>query len=242
MRVEIHDAGNPAGTPLVLVHGLGSSPRCWERNLAALGARHRLRLVDLFAPAGGRRRVGRPRTGFSLETAATELAERLGLDGHAPATVIGHSMGGLVALHLATHAPHLVSRLVLVDAPAMPVQRSRFRQAGAIMRSSFRADLAGTAVVASAFLSTGPLLLLAATRATLRADLGEHAHRTGLPTLLVWGAQDTIVPVEVGRRLAAAMPQSTLAVMEGVGHQPMWEAPEAFHALVDAFLLPQASA
>jgi len=145
-------------------------------------------------------------------------------------------MGGLVALHLAAHAPDLVSRLVLVDVPAVRVLRPRFSQVGAILRSSFHADLAGTAVVASAFLSTGPLLMLAATRATLRADLGEHAQRTGVPTLLVWGASDSIVPVETGHRLAASMPQARLAIMDGIGHQPMWEAPEAFHAVVASFL------
>jgi pimeloyl-ACP methyl ester carboxylesterase len=234
--MQIREAGDPDGPPLVLVHGLGSSPRCWERNVAALGASHSLRLVDLFAGSDGMRRIHRPRTRFSLEGSATELAERLAGEDHGPATVIGHSMGGLVALHLATHAPGLVSRLVLVDVPAVPVRRSRFRQFGAIVRSSFQADAAGTAVVASAFLRTGPFLLAAAARATLRADLGEHAQRTGVPTLLVWGANDTIVPVEIGHRLAAAMPQASLAVMDGIGHQPMWEAPEAFHMLVAPFL------
>jgi pimeloyl-ACP methyl ester carboxylesterase len=234
--MQIHEAGDPEGPPLVLVHGLGSSPRCWDRNLAALGARHSLQLVDLFAASDGYRRVGRPRTRFSLEDAATELAADLTERAQGSATIIGHSMGGLVALHLAAHAPHLVSRLVLVDVPAVRVRRSRFSQAGAILRSSFRADLAGTAVVASAFLSTGPFLMLAATRATLRADLGEDAQRTGVPTLLVWGSRDSIVPVETGHRLAASMPQARLTIMDGIGHQPMWEAPEAFHAVVVPFL------
>lgn len=234
--MRIHEAGDPGGSPLVLLHGLGSSPRCWERNLAALGAGHRLQLVDLFAASDGRRRVTRPRPGFSLEGAATELAVQLAERAQGPATVIGHSMGGLVALHLAAHAPDLVSRLVLVDVPAVRVHRPWLSQAGAILRSSLHADLAGTAVVASAFLSAGPLLMLAATRATLRADFGEHAQRTGVPTLLIWGAEDSIVPVETGHRLAASMPQARLLILAGIGHQPMWEAPEAFHAAVAPFL------
>jgi pimeloyl-ACP methyl ester carboxylesterase len=234
--MKIHEAGDPTSPPLVLVHGLGSSSRCWDRNLAVLGARHCLQLVDLFAGDEGRRRLGRLRTGFSLEGAATDLAARLRERRRGPAIVIGHSMGGLVALHLAAQAPDLVSRLVLVDVPAVRVPRSRFRQVGAILRSSFRADLAGTAVVASAFLSTGPFLMVAATRATLRADFGEDAQRTGVPTLLVWGSRDAIVPVEIGHRLAAAMPQASLTIMEGLGHQPMWESPDAFHALVGRFL------
>jgi pimeloyl-ACP methyl ester carboxylesterase len=235
--MQIRDAGDPSGPPLVLVHGLGSSPRCWERNLAALGARHSLVLVDLFAAAKGQPRIRRPRTRFSLEEAATQLAERLVERDAGPATIIGHSMGGLVALHLAAHAPALVSRLVLVSVPAVPVPRSRFGQVGAVLHSSLHADLAGTAVVASAFLSTGPFLLVAATRATMRADLGAQVDQlTGVPTLLLWGDKDTIVPVEIGHRLAAAMPHACLTVMAGIGHQPNWEAPEAFHAAIAPFL------
>jgi pimeloyl-ACP methyl ester carboxylesterase len=236
--MRIHEAGDPGGPPLVLVHGLGSSPRCWDRNLAFLGAGHSLHLVDLFAaPAPeARGRVRRPRTRFSLEEAATELAAQLTECAQGPATIVGHSMGGLVALHLAAHAPDLVSRLVLVDVPAVRVPRSRFSQAGAILRSALHADLAGAAVVASAFVSAGPFLMLAAARATLRADLGEHVERTGMPTLLVWGAMDSIVPVETGQRLAAAMPRARLMIMDGIGHQPMWEAPESFHAVVAPFL------
>ena len=238
--MQIRDAGDPGGPPLVLVHGLGSSPRCWERNVAALGARHRVLLVDLFAAADGQRRIRRPRTRFSLEDAATELAEQLAERETGPATIIGHSMGGLVALHLAAHAPALVSRLVLVSVPAVPVPRSRFRQVGAVLHSSLHADAAGTAVVASAFLSTGPFLLVAATRATMRADLGDKVDQLAeVPTLLVWGEKDSIVPVEIGRRLAAAMPQSSLTVMAGLGHQPNWESPEAFHTAIADFLEAQ---
>jgi pimeloyl-ACP methyl ester carboxylesterase len=237
--MQIRDAGDPCGPPLVLVHGLGSSPRCWDRNLAVLGAGHSIQLVDLFAAAHGQRRIRRPRTRFSFEEAASQVAGSLEERNRGPATIIGHSMGGLVALHLAARAPALVSRLVLVSVPAFPVPRSRFRQAGAILLSSLRADAAGSAVVASAFLSTGPFLLAAATRATMRADFGEDAQRTGVPTLLVWGDRDSIVPVEIGRRLVAAMPQARLAVMEGLGHQPMWEAPEAFHAAIASFLEPK---
>jgi pimeloyl-ACP methyl ester carboxylesterase len=235
--MQIHEAGDPGRPPLVLVHGLGSSPRCWDRNLAVLGARHSLQLVDLFAASVKRRpRVRRPRMRYSLEEAAAELAGHLTDRARGPSTIIGHSMGGLVALHLAAHTPELVSRLVLVDVPAVPVRRSPISQAGAILRSSFHADLAGTAVVASAFLNIGPLLMLAATRATLRADFGEHARQTGVPTLLVWGSRDSIVPVETGQRLAASMPQARLVIMDGIGHQPMWDAPEAFHAVVSPFL------
>lgn len=235
--MQIRDAGDPGGPPLVLVHGLGSSPKCWGRNIAALGARHSLQLVDLFVAADGQHRIRRPRTRFSLEEAATQLAEQLAERDNGPATIIGHSMGGLVALYLAAHAPSLVSRLILISVPAVPVRRSRFRQVGAVLSSSLHADAAGTAVVASAFLSTGPFLLVAATRATIRADLGEEVDQlAAVPTLLVWGAKDSIVPVEIGQRLAAAMPQASLTVMEGIGHQPMWEAPEAFHAAIAPFL------
>ncbi|HET6819085.1 MAG TPA: alpha/beta fold hydrolase, partial [Candidatus Limnocylindria bacterium] len=57
-----------------------------------------------------------------------------------------------------------------------------------------------------------------------------------VPTLLVWGEDDALVPAEVGERLATLIPGSQLQLIPGAGHQPQWEVPEAFHAAILPFL------
>jgi pimeloyl-ACP methyl ester carboxylesterase len=77
---------------------------------------------------------------------------------------------------------------------------------------------------------------MAATTATLRADLAALADRITMPCLLVWGARDAIVPLEVGARLQGALAHATLAVVPDAGHQPQWDQPDAFHAAILPFL------
>ena len=225
--MRISERGDPSRSPLVLLHGLASSPRCWQRTLPAVEQRHHVLLVDLFA--GGRRR-------FGLEHVARELTLRLRDLGAGPAVLVGHSMGGLVALLVAAEAPQLVASLVLVDVPAIPIRRRRLGQVAAVVRSSVRREASAIGLVLGCVLRTSPIALIAATRATQTADLGQQAAEAALPTLLVWGAADAIVPPIVGERLARGMPAAELVVIPGAGHQPMWEAPAAFNAALTAFL------
>jgi 3-oxoadipate enol-lactonase len=91
-------------------------------------------------------------------------------------------------------------------------------------------------VVARTVLTANPIQLLAATSASLRAEPTGLAARLEMSTLLVWGRDDRIVPAEVGVQLAAAIPDATLVVIEGAGHQPQWDRPDAFHAAVLPFI------
>jgi pimeloyl-ACP methyl ester carboxylesterase len=226
--MHIHDAGNAQGPPLVLIHGLSSSHRCWERNLTALGQDHYLQLVELFPR-------GRRGMRFDLSETARELVQALRA-GPTPVAVIGHSMGGLIALHLAAQAPELIDRLVLAAAPVGKPSRSLLGQLGGVVMSGTRTDLQSVSLVMGTLLAAGPMRMAAATHATLRADLAAEAATLPMPTLLVWGDDDRLVPVEIGRRLAQLIPDAQLVAIPGAGHQAMWEAPDAFSAAVLRFL------
>lgn len=225
--MRITERGDPSRPPLVMLHGLASSPRCWQRTLPAVEQRHRVLLVDLFAGATRR---------FNLEHIARELAQSLAGLGLGPAVLVGHSMGGLVALHIAAESPELVASLVLVDVPAIPVRRRRLGQALAVARSSARREASALGLVLGCVLRTSPIALIAATRATVAADLERQAADAAFPTLLVWGGRDAIVPPVVGERLARGMRAAKLVVIPDAGHQPMWEAPGEFNAVLQGFL------
>jgi pimeloyl-ACP methyl ester carboxylesterase len=191
--MRITERGDPSRPPLVMLHGLASSPRCWQRTLPAVEHCHRVLLVDLFAGATRR---------FGLEDSARELVEALAAQGVGPAAMVGHSMGGLVALHVAALAPEQVDSLVLVDVPAIPIRRRRLGQALAVARSSVRREASALGLVLGCVLRTSPMALIAATRATAAADLERQAVDAAVPTLLVWGARDGIVPLQIGERHA----------------------------------------
>src|SRR5581483_1554615 len=98
-----------SGPPVVLLHGLSGSSRWWRRNIGALAPHRRVYIVDLIGFGASR---GQAR--FVLAEAAGTLMRWLDLLGLARASLVGHSMGGLIAAELAADAPDRVDRLVLV--------------------------------------------------------------------------------------------------------------------------------
>jgi pimeloyl-ACP methyl ester carboxylesterase len=216
-----------SGPPLVLVHGVASSAAVWARNLGPLAEHHRVYQLDLFAA---------PSRAFALDASADALGEWVANLPDGPAVLVGHSMGGYLAARVAATHPRAVSRLVLVDAAAVPSRLSLAARALRVVRAGRRDDAATRALVAAGMRQSGRLRCWRAALQTLRSDLGPELGRIRVPTLVVWGADDAVVPIDVGERLAASIPQARLAVLDGAGHMPMWEEASAFNALLGAWL------
>ena len=98
------------GPPVLLLHGLGDSSATWSALLPELARTHRVIAPDLL----GHGRSDTPRGDYSIPAHANDLRDLLGALGIRRATVIGHSLGGGLAMQLAYQFPHLVDRLVLV--------------------------------------------------------------------------------------------------------------------------------
>ncbi len=99
------------GPPVVLIHGLGASVEFWERNIIALGERFRVYAFDLV----GFGRTDKPDVVPSLDIAVRHVVGFLDAQGVARASLVGNSMGGLIALLTAARFPQRVHKLVLVD-------------------------------------------------------------------------------------------------------------------------------
>lgn len=225
--MRLHRHAHHAAPTLVLIHGLSSSHRVWQRNLAALARDYQVLTVQLFGWRSGWR--------FDVSEQATTLADAIA-DERRPVAMIGHSLGALVAMQLAMDHPDLVRRLVVMDVPALPPAASWPQRLSGLTRPSVLADARSLGVVTRTVLSSNPWQLMSATLAAARTDLGAVAPAIEVPTLIVWGEHDGIVPLEIGQRLTALMPNSRLEIIEGAAHQPQWEAPDAFHAAVLPFL------
>jgi pimeloyl-ACP methyl ester carboxylesterase len=140
--VNIHYLCGGSGSPLVLVHGLGSSAAVeFYHNLEPLAAHHRVLAIDL--PGFGR--SDKPVITYSMDLFVKAVSDLMATEGAARAAVMGVSMGGRVALGLALDSPQLVERLVLVDALGVGAPRRVFAYRILLTKGLGELTLRGTA-------------------------------------------------------------------------------------------------
>ena len=108
------DTSRPEGEPIVLLHCFSCSSRWWDAMLPQLNEHHRVIRIDLIGHGGSEK----PTSGYEIDAQGGAIAEALSQLGVQGATVVGHSLGGLVATSLAETASQLVDRVVLIATPA----------------------------------------------------------------------------------------------------------------------------
>lgn len=262
VRLHYRDQGARAGPAVVLVHGFGASLLDWEPWVAALGGDYRLISVDL--PGHGLTRAP-PGYVASMDGDA-DLVDRLAtaLDVR-PYVVVGNSMGGGVAWDDALrHGDHLRG-LVLVDSVGIPDPKRReggpliFKllanpvgraliknlDTTALVRNGLRSAFVDPNLVTPALvdryveLSRAPGhrdILLAMNAGPHKAVTPQTFSAIAVPTLVMHGDVDALIPASGGRALAAAIPGARLIVYPGVGHVPMEQIPDRSAADLRAFL------
>ena len=220
------------GPPVVLMHGLGGSARWWRSTTAALAVDHRVIVPELPGFGYG---LAVPR--FHLPDAVAvlgRLCARLGLERPA---LVGHSLGALVCLGAAAAAPSAVGRLVLISPP---VRTASPRLAGNLLpmiRTLAGLPPSAALTVVSDVASRAPLALWEAAAEILarEGDAGLEAEPP-VPTLVVLGARDAVVPVGGAGWIARALPGARVVVLPGAGHVPMFDRPQALNAELRRFL------
>lgn len=225
--------GPPAAAP-VFIHGSGGDHRVWGHQTACFAGGA---YVDLPGhPAG-------TAVGDGPELAEA-MAGALG-DSERPVVLVGHSLGGALALEVALAQPELVEGVVVVASGArLPVPDRAF--AGleadfdgecARLLAGFLADPgAATVPVAEALVECGPETLAADYAACRSIDLRGRLDDLAVPVLVVAGSDDPLAPPWLARELAEELPLPTMVVVEGVRHMPMVEAPATVNLLIGAYL------
>jgi pimeloyl-ACP methyl ester carboxylesterase len=247
--------------PVVLVHGLGGSATNWTALAPLLARRRRVLVADL--PGHGRSApLARVRQLTDLADHLATLAEARGF---LPGAVVGHSMGGVVALRLAVERPEAVRALVLVDSAGIVSTTTRARRALNVATlvqpakrvAPFRARVAVSPLLRRAvFGYWGAVDPAALTTESVIGYLEGPAHATGVraaalaltadepradtdrvrcPALVVWGARDRMTPIRDGFEFARRL-RAPLRVVPATGHLLPAEAPEACRALLEQFL------
>lgn len=238
------------GQPLVFLHGAGGlSPR--DPALRRLS--ERFEIVAPVHPGFARlEELDDLEDVHDLALYHDDLLETLGLQGVA---VMGHSFGGMLAAELAAHVPARVGRLVLVSAvglwrdedPVADLLSARPADLPRLLWADPGGPAAAEAMSAMADPDADPVeQMLAASRAITAATkylwpipdhgLARRLYRIRAETLVVWGAQDRLVPASYGKDFAGRIAGSRLEVIEGAGHAVTYERLEQFCALVEQFL------
>jgi 3-oxoadipate enol-lactonase len=257
VRIHYERAGS-GPEALLLLHGIGSNSRAFRHQLAGLSDAYAVIAWD--APGYGRSED--PSAPFSmadLADRAVELLDELQID---TAHVLGLSMGGVVAQLVTLRHPWRVRSLILADtnpgggAVAEPERSARVQQrldalarlgprgmaeqrAPHLVSSGASADL--VAELTSIMAEVRPAGFGAAAKALGATDLTAQLSTIRVPTLVIHGEQDAVVPPETGRRLAAAIPNAKFVLIPNAGHVSNQEQPEAFNAAVRAFITPSPS-
>lgn len=260
--LHVYETGLVDGLPVLLLHGFLTSAETWRAVLPAL-ARHRVVLVDL--PGFGMSPDPRT-DGWTAERVADLLAGLLDALGLATPAVVGSQMGGSLAAWLAARHPERVSRLVVMAAGALgeaaanlglyrllatPVlgaavartfpRRLFSAEWAAAHGPGFMPDPAAVARWHRQLQRRGPAM--ARFGLGVRLSYGESFDvlpglLSGLPTptLLLFGADDRLVPPATGRRFAELLPNSRLVLLPGCGDFPQEERPAEVAAALTEFL------
>ena len=235
-RYAIHAQEFGSGeSTLLLLHGLSGSSRWWARNIPELALRYRLVVPDLVGFGRSRTRVRLP----DFETLARLLGAWLEARQVRKVTLVGHSMGGQIGIHLAARDPERLDRLVLVDAAGIPrvlAPRTLLRlaaDAGPLWRWG---DPAFLPTIAGDALTAGPRALLRSLYNILQDDVRALLPSIRVPTLIVWGERDQLVPLEHAREMRESIPDSHLVVLRGAAHNPMIDRPADFNRILIRFI------
>lgn len=252
------------GRTIVLLHGFGESGGIWQPVADPLSAEARVLIPDLPG-CGAARGTFDPRQPASLEVWADQLARTLHDAGSATCTLVGHSMGGYIALAFAERHPQRLDGLVLFHSTALPDSEAkrtlRSRSIEFMRRHGVEAFLreAIPALYAPAFREAHPDRVDAHIRDTLgwavpdlligqyqammdRPDRRRHLQDSRRPTLFIAGALDKAVPLEESRHQIERLRPGQGVVWDDVAHMGMWECPERTLDRLRRFLTPEENA
>jgi len=259
-----HPASRGDRDPVLLVHGLGGQWQNWLENIPRLAQDRRVVAMDL--PGFGLTPEAEDDEDITITRYGrwvNELADRLGLG---KVDLVGNSMGGYIAAEVAIQFPERVSRLVLVSAAGIssaeviqaPILTLGRMAAGLASNSVTRyrrlAARPVTRHMSLALVARHPRLLKAdlayegffkgggkpgfgaALRASLDYDFRDRLPDVEVPTLIVWGERDSIIPTRDADEFERLIEDSRKIVMKDTGHVPMAERPDAFNDVLVEFL------
>lgn len=260
MQVHYRDEGT--GFPIVLLHGTASSLLTWDAWNQQLIKNYRVIRMDL--PAFGITGPNKNAT-YSIENYTTFLHQFLSKIQIEKCYLAGNSLGGNIAWNFTANHPEKVAKLILIDASGFPTNKPQplvFRMARTpilnslflyftpkyFIKKNIQEVYADDSKITDELINRYHLLALRTgnrqafiDRAKTDSTPNENSNIEKLkniqtPTLLIWGAKDTWIPLENGKQMDRFLPNSKLVIIENSGHVPMEENPKESLLILKDFL------
>lgn len=244
---------------IVMLHGAAADKTSWTRFAKYLGRKFPFVIPDF--PGHGKS-IADINLNYSINAQAERLKELLSILGIKRVHLIGNSMGGTIAIHLASTSPNLVASLILIDAAGFEASPSWLRQHLAHMgtnpmielrdasdyRAMMRIGMESPPYIPEIILSALARVFVKrkAINQKIVKDIEQDVDQTGslskivAPALIIWGAADKIEHVDNAEFLHQRLTNSRKIVMEGIGHVPMVEAPKQVAAACSSFFASMA--
>jgi pimeloyl-ACP methyl ester carboxylesterase len=249
------EMGDPAGKPVVLIHGYTDNARDWAPLIPYLSKSDRLIMVDIRGHgASSKPECCYTRLDFAYDIKL--LLDALHID---KADIVGHSLGSIITQTFAEYWPERTRRVVLIAStggprPGAPPAKPAFDFTSEIRKLKEPIDPDSPFMIAWWDSPTPvnpdfirrqrkdaagiPLRVWLAVldQGLTGADLQATLPRLKAPTLLIWGSADPIMGEDVRATLREALPAAQVKIFPGLGHNPFWEDPQGVADAVNGFL------
>ncbi len=259
LKIAYHDVGE--GAPALLVHGFASSSFTWTRLLPLLPKDRRYVALDLKGFGYSDKSMDGRFSPFRQARLLADVAEKLDLK---KIVLVGHSFGGSVALlsFLSTSIRKRVSKIVLIDAAVYPnplppfVKQLRIPLANNLVFSYVNSEILSKVILEETYFDKGKIddefvmeyavlmrlpgavdcLIKSAERLSEGGGLAKRLGNVKIPSLVIWGENDGILPVSDAYRFLEDLPNVRLVVVPDCGHAPQEERPKDVAAAMSDFL------
>jgi pimeloyl-ACP methyl ester carboxylesterase len=244
---RLHYLAEGKGPALLILPGLLSTAADAAPLMASLAPDRRVFALDLL----GQGRSDKPDIDYTIAQHSAAVIAFLEQQGGAPTDILGVSLGGWIALDVAAKRPDLVRRLILASsgglrfetdlapesfAPQTPEQLSQLLAIQSAKPPSAIPGFIVDDILRNLKRSERAALRTARSMITWREAYDGRLGTIRVPTLVYWGRLDRVIPLSVGRRLAAGIPNARLAVSDDCGHLAVLECKQGFLHAAQAFL------
>lgn len=244
--IELYYIEKGKGSPMVFVHGWMDDHSVWDSQMEYFSKNHRVIAYD----QRGHGRSDKPEKGYSIKTLSDDLnyiTKTLNIEQF---TLVGHSLGGMVAMVFALKHPEHVSKLVLVSTgakthTALRIMLSVLIQAlpynifadGSVNFKYYKPSKRIKAEAMEMALRTPKYAACESLKEfTINYDIRDRVSNIKVPTLIIVGEQDTSTPLYLSRYLRSEIEGSKLAIIKESKHMPMIERAAVVNGVIDGFL------
>lgn len=247
-RLNYTDSGpGPTGRTIVLMHGWGCSLSTLA-SIEHIATREGYRVVNVDFPGFGQSQEPDSVWGVEEYTQCIEeLICSLGVD---RPSLLGHSFGGRVGILYASRHPGELDSLILVDAAGIKPRRSlryylkvySFKARKRLMylifgreKAEHKLDKMRAKAGSSDYAQASPMMRRILSK-VVNEDLSDRLGLIDVPTLLIWGENDTATPISDARKMERLIPDAGLVAFPGCGHYSFLDNPRQFDAVLTSFL------